>query len=188
MFPMHNLYIGVKNTDLMEYIEIGHVIKAHGLKGEMKILTNGVKKDILRNTDVVFISLHGQIEPHFIEYVKGEDPIIIKLEEFDTKESVQAIVKSTLMVHRTKEWLALLDQESNEDDGYDHLIGYHIMDLNSGQKHEIVSVEAFPQQTMAFVRISEDLEVPIPLNDTFIEIVDHDHKVIQMDLPDGLLQ
>ena len=52
----------------MEYIEIGHVIKSHGLKGEMKILVKGVRKQIVGQTEAVFISKSGQMEPYFIEY------------------------------------------------------------------------------------------------------------------------
>ena len=170
----------------MKHIEIGHVIKAHGLKGEMKVLVKGIRKKILNQSEAVFLGKSGQLEPYFVEYLKGNEPLILKLEEIDSKEAVHSFIKSSIFVQQKEEWLSWLDAEKHED-GYNHLIGYAIQDDQIEKPLEIVAIEAFPQQTMAFVLFG-DKEIPIPLNETYILEIDHDSQCIRTDLPIGMIE
>ena len=171
----------------MEYIEIGHVIKSHGLKGEMKILVRGVRKIILEKVDAVFIAHSGLMEPYFIEYTKGDDPLILKLEGIDKKEAINSLIKATIHVRKEMDWMQWLDKETNEQEGYRHLTGYSMQVHQLERIGKIVAVEQFPQQVMAFV-IFDKVEYPIPLNDHFILEIDHEKKKLLVDLPEGLIE
>ena len=79
------------------------------------------------------------MEPYFIEYTKGDDPLILKLEGIDQKEAVNAMIKSAIYVRKEMRWMHLLDTERDEENGYNHLVGYQIENQQNGRVCKIVA-------------------------------------------------
>jgi 16S rRNA processing protein RimM len=69
---------------------------------------------------------------------------------------------------------------------YQYLKGYKMMDDLLGELGDIQSVEAYPQQEIAIVNY-QNKEVLIPLNEFVISDIDNDNQIVNVSLPEGLL-
>ena len=82
-------------------------------------------------------------------------------------------------VEVTQEYMA-------QSQNWDNMIGYKISDITTNTIHVILELREFPQQIMAVIN-TDKKELLVPLNDEFIDDIDHDKRIIQMSLPEGLL-
>lgn len=174
----------------MEYIEIGKIHKAHGLKGELKIRVDDVFIEGLLRLDVLFVGkAKGEKIPYFVESIRGKQDLILKLEEIDQREDANLLMHKFIFVRRSD--IELSDEEIEDglsDLEYGYLLAYSMEDAVLGKIGEIVGVEEFPQQEMAIVQLQDkDQEVFIPLTEQWIKEVDRKNKKIMMELPEGLL-
>jgi 16S rRNA processing protein RimM len=65
-------------------------------------------------------------------------------------------------------------------------VGYTI--VNAGVEIGVISeIEEYPQQEMATINYNKK-DILIPLNEQFIIKLDNKKKVIEMELPEGLLE
>jgi len=51
----------------------------------------------------------------------------------------------------------------------------------------IISIEEYPQQMMAFIRLAEGEEIMVPLSPAFIVDIDVEQRIVDMNLPDGMV-
>ena len=70
---------------------------------------------------------------------------------------------------------------------YKKYVNFEIHDKILGKIGIIEEIIEYPQQEMAAIKFQEK-EVLIPLNEQLILTIDAENKVIEMDLPDGLLE
>ena len=72
-----------------DYINIGKIVTAHGLTGEVLLKHALGKKTIFKENDTVFIEqVKGSYLPHFVQSskIKAEDETIIKFDDVDSRE------------------------------------------------------------------------------------------------------
>lgn len=169
----------------MDFVEIGKLKKPHGLQGELKGTVDERFWDDIANASAVFVDQRGDKAPYFIEYARGGVPLILKLEEVDTKEDAALLTNKLLYLRRED---VQLDDEAIESGGleYGYLKGYQVQVEELGVVGPIIRVDEYPQQEMAIVAYQER-EVLIPLREAWITQLDKTNKVVQMDLPEGLL-
>jgi 16S rRNA processing protein RimM len=162
----------------MELIKIGKVLKTHGYKGHLKIFIDDFYMDDFEEISAVFIN---QL-PYFIisKDINSEKQAIILLEDIENKEKAHPL--------QGKDIYAKDDDltEILEDEPYHDLAGFTISDKNMGKIGEITKVLELPHQFLAQV-FKDEKEILIPLNDDFILNIDEKKKLIEMQLPDGLL-
>ncbi|MCH2043632.1 MAG: ribosome maturation factor RimM [Saprospiraceae bacterium] len=174
----------------MEYIEIGKIHKAHGLKGELKIRVDDVFIEELGNLEVLFLGkTKGEKIPYFVESIRGSQDLILKLEEIDQREDATLLMHQLIFARRTD--IQLSDEAIEEglsDLVYGYLVAYCMEDLTLGKIGEIVGIEEFPQQEMAVIKLyDQEQEVFIPLTEQWIKEIDKLNKKVVMELPEGLL-
>ncbi|MEZ4981135.1 MAG: 16S rRNA processing protein RimM [Saprospiraceae bacterium] len=125
--------------------------------------------------------------PYFIEEIRGEQFLIVKLEDVNNREQALEIGGKEMALRQED----ILDDEERtlEPEGlqYAHLKGYEIHDEEIGPVGFIEEVIEMPQQEMAMI-IYKSREVLIPLNDSLIMKIKEKEKVVQMSLPEGLLE
>lgn len=168
----------------MNYISIGKIGKAHGLKGAVKCLAEDAYLPDLANASAVFIEENGQKLPYFLEEVQIGNAIILTLEEVKTKEAANRLRGAEVFLRESD----LLPIENREFNNllYEKYEGYQLEDKELGMIGVIEEVLEMPQQEMAVVTY-KDNEVMIPLNEDFILEVLEQKKVLKVELPEGLL-
>ena len=169
---------------MLKYIAIGRILKPYRNDGTLIALTDpGLRKD-MENARAIFIRLRGQAVPYFIESLDfDKDLAYIKFEEFNGPEDVKPYNGSELMMMESD----IKNYTKKQDIGftYSDLVGFSLLDNNSGLNAKIISVEQFPQQLMAIAEYNDN-NIYIPLVDVFIKSVDPVKKEIIMELPDGI--
>jgi 16S rRNA processing protein RimM len=170
----------------MDYVQIGFLGKVHGLKGELKLTVEEQFADDFNMVDVVFLKVKGHFMPFFIDSIRGENTPIIKFEETNNKEAAAAIQHQPLFMKASDLTIIEVDETEMELQ-YQQYKAFMIVDETLGKLGEIESIEEFPQQEMAVITYQGN-EILIPLNESMIVKIDEVNKVIQVDLPEGLLE
>ena len=166
-----------------EYIKIGRTGKAFGAEGALKLKVDEQFLDDFFDAPVVFIELLGKPVPFFLDHIHKESPLIIKLEEVDSRETALELAGKGLFLRREDIAEESLEQPLN----LSALEGFRIFDQALGEVGQIEEVIELPQQLMAVLQY-EGREVLIPLSSQLILEVDAEGQRIEMDLPEGLLE
>lgn len=168
---------------MKEYIHIGKLVAAFGLKGELILKHALGKKTALKDIEAVFVEEHkGSYLPYFVESSKAKDTeeTYLKLESIDTRESAARLSTKNL-------WL--LEEDFRKLAGKTapiSLLGFTVItdeDENLGPVEEVIE-----QPHQVLLRISLDgKEALIPLHAESLDKIDHQKKEVHVILPDGLL-
>ncbi len=167
---------------MAEYFNIGKMVAAHGLKGELILQHDLGKKTSLKGLTTVFIEdKKNSFLPWFIvsALIKSEKEIYIKLEGLESRESAMKLVpkKVWLTEAEHKKYAAKTSPAS--------ILGYMIID-EGVELGKILEVIEQPQQLLCRLEIKER-EVLIPLHEESLEKIDHRKKQVLVNLPEGLL-
>lgn len=166
-------------------ISIGFTKKPHGLKGEIKLHVEERYLEDLLNADIILLDIKGKQTPFFVEDIRVGNNIIAKFEDVDTPEGAMAIASKEIFLRESD--LIPDDEREIEVDipPFEHCVGYMIK--NEGVEVGIINeIQEFPQQEMAIVTYNKR-DIMIPLNQHFVKKLDDTNKVIEMELPEGLL-
>lgn len=166
-----------------DYLKIGKTGKAFGTEGMLKFNVEERFLDDLFEATAIFIEQMGKPVPFFIDEVHNEAPLILKLEEVDSREIALELAGKDIFLRREDIAEASLEQPFD----LSALEGFQVVDRTAGAIGPIEEVVELPQQLMAIVQY-EGREVLIPLSDQLILSVDADNQRIEMDLPEGLLE
>ncbi len=167
---------------MIEYISIGQIIGAFGIKGEVKVypLTDNIYRyDTL---EYIYIENNKQLLKYnvlAIKYVKNL--VILKIEGIDDVESVMKFQNKYIKVHR-KNAVKLADDSYFVCDMIGSTV-HTIEDIYLGKVKDIIQTAS----NDVFIVKNEDNEILIPgLKSIFKEINIYKGKII-VDLPEGLI-
>lgn len=162
--------------------KLGHIVKKHGLKGELSILLDVDYPEDYTELESVFVEVNKQLVPFFIERLQlNGDRGIVKFEDVDDLPTAERLFKSDLYLP-----VANLPELEEGQFYYHEVIGYMVTDKSLGEIGKIAEVYEFPNQDLLGV-IHQEKEVLIPINDDIILKIDHQLKEMKVDLPQGLL-
>lgn len=163
-----------------ELTEIGTIKRAHGLKGELKIVIDSFYTESIEQLDAVFLKKGDDYLPFFIESLTlNSNPAILKLESINTKEDATELNGSAIYVANQnlpeiKEDLMSLLQDMQLYDQNDELIG------------AILEVTELPHQLLLKVDYNDN-EVILPFHDDLLIELNEEENKIQINIPEGLL-
>lgn len=170
---------------MFEFISIGQILKPYRHTGE---LLADINPDVYRDLEkckALFIQIDGIEIPFFIEALDlSPDVCHIKLEEFHAPEDIKPFNGSKLYLRLSD--LSNPDVLQPKDDPFEKLKGFQLKNNATGQIYTILSTEEYPQQWMAIVK-ADKKEVLVPLAEDWIVSIDFENKIVEMDLPDGLI-
>jgi len=165
------------------YRNIGKIVSAFGLKGEMIVLHHLGKKITVSKIKVIFLEQKkDELLPYFVENIrkKADDELQLKLEGIDSKEAATKFI-------RREVWLKEEEIQSHTDKNNPiGWIGYKILDQEK-ELGAILEVIEQPHQILCRIEIDQK-EVLIPINEQTLNKVDHKNKTVLLTLPDGLLE
>lgn len=171
---------------MSNFVQIGYIQKTHGVEGELRVFIEEEFTEDFLHCSALFIETAGQKLPFFIEYIRGANDDILKLEDVATREDAQKFSASPVFLRESD----LIPPEDRENKPYtpqyEFLEGFSASDKEKGPIGPVIRVDEYPHQEMAVVQY-QNREVLIPLHPQFISHIDQANKSITFELPDGLL-
>lgn len=164
-------------------MEIGRLLKPHGVKGEIGAELFG---DLdLKELRCVIVNEEGIYVPFFIESYrpKSKDTYLIKFDHLDSDLDVAVL--------SLKEMYALKDDVQEEDENEEgfyvgDLIGYTAVNSDGSVIGSIDDINEDTENTLFIITDPSNRSLLVPAVAEFISGVDIDKKIVELDLPEGL--
>lgn len=157
-------------------IEIGRIARAHGIRGEVVVVTHDDDSTLLDRITTVWI---GGTERVIVEARGTHRGWLVLIEGIATRNEAELLRGQAVEVER--------DQLELEDDDVllDDLVGCKVQRVDGTPWGEIFAVDTGPMQDMLVIHDGE-LERLLPLVDEFVRNIDLAAGVVTVDPPDGL--
>ena len=173
-----------------QLIEVGHFNKAHGVNGEVNAAML-IDTELMPRLSCLVCDMDGIYVPFFVTNIrpKGATTLLLTIDGFSSDQEVAALVgKEIYALKRDYDVLAQAVEADDEDEELplDYFIGFTMTDRGTSVG-EIVDVDDSTDNVLFVVRGDNDMTVTIPAVDDLIASMDLEAKIIDMDLPDGLL-
>lgn len=166
-----------------EVYKIGLFNKPHGIHGELSFTFTD---DIFDRVDCDYLVclLDGIFVPFFIEEYRfrSDSTALVKLEGVDSSERAR-------MFTNIEVYFPVKFAENVTTPGeltWDFFQGFTMCDVHAGELGEIIDVDQTTVNILFVVKYGKE-ELLVPAQEEFIVEIDQMHKVITMNLPEGLL-
>lgn len=171
-------------------IEVGKVLKTHGVNGEMSTLftVDGFGEFVKPGTCLLF-DMEGIIVPFFVASCRrrGNESLLITLDGEDTQEQASAFVGKSVSM-RIDDVPEIEDDADGEGVYANDLIGFRAIDADGAEIGGITGVDDNTDNVLFVVSRGEDQrDALIPAVAEMIEDIDYDNHIVIFNLPDGLL-
>lgn len=165
-----------------EVYKIGMFNKPHGIHGELSFTFSD---DIFDRVEAEYLIclMDGILVPFFLEEYRfrSDTTALVKLEGVDTAERAR-------MFTNVEVYFPVSAAGEQPSDGltWNYFVGFRVEEVHHGHLGEVTDVDDSTINTL-FVVDFQGKELLIPAQEEFIVGMDAKHRVITMDLPDGLL-
>lgn len=161
--------------------QIGHVIKTHGLKGEVQLFLDVDNPLEYQELESMLVYQNNTLVPFFVEYIQiNGSKAIAKFEEVDNVDEARNLVATQL-------YLPLDNLPKLEEGAYylHQLVGMNVFDKGNliGKVKELFEIG--PQELISLIH--QGKEILVPLKDEIIQKVDIKNNRIDADIPEGLI-
>jgi len=166
-----------------EIFAIGKIIKALRVGGELlfdcpcEIFDNEYFKYFILDIDGIFV-------PFFIDEYKiiSEKSVIVKIDGIYNQNEAKFLAGKTVFAP-----IKFLNKVKAEESGIEYFINFQIFDKNYGFLGKIADIDQTTANILMVVQ-SENREILIPFVESYIIDIDHDTKIINVNLPQGLIE
>ncbi|WP_437920694.1 ribosome maturation factor RimM [Sphingobacterium sp. LRF_L2] len=168
--------------NLSDTFYIGYVTKTRGLKGELQLFFE-FEDYMDLDFDVLFLEVNKKLVPYFVDSIKLQknSTAYLNLEDVDHIDKAQPLVKRKVYLPNDK-----MPERDPDDFRYTDLVGFLVIDEHEGELGEITNVQELPQQFIATVDF-QGKELLFPLNEELILDIDMEEEIIEVELPEGLV-
>lgn len=157
--------------------------KPHGIHGELQFTFND---DIFDRVEAEYLVclLDGIFVPFFIDdyRFRSDSTALVKLEGVDTAE--RARMFTNVEVYFPTKYVE--EEAKPEELTWDFFVGFRVEEVHHGYLGEIIEVDNTTINTLFIVNYGDE-ELLIPAQEDFIVSMDQKHKVIILELPEGLI-
>lgn len=165
-----------------EVYKIGIFNKPHGIHGELQFTFTD---DIFDRVEAEYIIclLDGIFVPFFIEEYRfrSDTTALMKLEGVDTAERARMFTNVGVYFP-----VKHADEAAPDELTWNYFVGFRMEEIHHGHLGEVTDVDDSTLNTL-FIVDRQGEELLIPAQEDFIVDIDQKHKVITVDLPQGLL-
>lgn len=164
--------------------ELGFIQKNHGFKGAFWIHLDVDFPEDYTKLESVFVEVNHNLVPFFFEKYQftSDGRVLAKFEEIDSEEALQSLKGARLFLP-----LDVLPKLQKDQFYYHEVKGYQVIDVQKGEIGMVTDFyEAGPQVLMAVDH--QGVEVLVPVNDFLIKKINKPQQVLEVELPDGLLE
>ena len=163
-----------------EVYRIGKLSKPHGIKGEISLM---FQDDVFDRVEAEYLVLgiDGILVPFFMEEYRfrSDELALVKFEDIDSQERAAELTGCEVFFPR-----ALAEIDDNEELSYAQIVGFEIVDDNSGKSVGVIASVDNSTDNVLFELENGGL---IPVADDWIKNIDGNKRQIVMTLPEGLL-
>lgn len=156
----------------MEYINVGKYVNTHGIKGEIRILSNFRHKDLVFKKDNILYIGPKKTGFTINTYRKHKDYEMVTFNGINNINEIEGLKGS--LVYIDKESLDLSNRLPITAD----LVGYNVS-LNNDSIGQIVEVMEYPANDVLVV---SNKRILIPYVKDFINKIDHDKKEVNIEM------
>jgi len=164
-------------------ILLGRITKISGYEGAVAIRLEKSFTENIPPLESVFLEIDGRPVPFFISAYDYSGADILKL-SFKGYESVEKISEFT----GCRVFLTSVNAGEPDNDDINNLIGYTVLNTDNFIIGKISEIIQNPGQWLLSVNSPEDKEILIPFHEDFVVRIDDDKKIMEMDIPDGLIE
>ena len=167
---------------------IGKFQKTHALKGELNAILD-IDSIFLEEGNAAIVEIDGILVPFYTASVrpKGSTSFLIRLDGIDTEGEAKNFVNKIIYALKS-ELASFLDVDESEITDDEDLIGYQIFDIESNEPiGRITGIDSSTSNLLFIVESADGEEIFVPAADEFIISIDDDKKLIEMNLPSGLI-
>lgn len=164
-----------------ECVKIGYISKTHGVKGEVSFtLHEGFFADNVE-AEFLLLDIDNGLVPFVIESMreKGNKTLLVKLGDIETEVKARDLVGTEVYLEST-------DIQEDESVLVGAFVGFKVHDKGKGDIGTIVAVNEISNNPL-FVLDFEGNEILFPINPDFIINVDEEKRLMDVDLPEGLI-
>ena len=169
--------------DYNDFYKIGKIGKPHGVKGEVSFMFDD---DVFDRTDAdwLMLSVDGILVPFFLEEYrfKSNETALVKFCDVDTQDEARELTGCDVFFPR---------HLADEDEGHlswAQIVGFSVRDAETGKVvGEIHSVDDSTINTLFELVTPEGDDLLIPATDELISDINTEERIIEMNLPEGLL-
>ncbi|HOV70833.1 MAG TPA: ribosome maturation factor RimM [Dysgonamonadaceae bacterium] len=165
-------------------VQIGQLLKPHGVKGEMTLLFNRLSHSDI-DTPYYFLEIDGIFVPFFVEEIRFTNDTTARVKFEGVDDVATASRYADLRVYLPKESLTITEEETKTE--WDFFVGYTVIDQTLGNLGVIDAVDDSTMNVL-FVVKKNNAEYLIPAAEDFILEMDEQEKILHVDLPQGLIE
>jgi 16S rRNA processing protein RimM len=169
--------------DLKDYYLLGYVAKTVGIDNRLMIQADTDSIQRYKNLESFFVELNGTLTPFFALSTRVQPPntLVVQVEDLDEGTS------ELLIGHEVFLPLSSLPALKGKKFYFHEVIGFDVHDKTAGHIGKITSIFDRSTQPVFQVMTEDKKEILIPITEHFIVGVKRDEKIMEMDLPEGLL-
>lgn len=170
--------------------EIGVFNKPHGISGEINVT---IYRDIdIASLRCIVIDMDGIYVPFFVNSIRprGAETVLLTIEGVATETQAATFTGKSVYVLDSDCGELGVHEDNAEDDGMyaEDFIGYSIIDTDSGFSGKIVDVDDSTDNVLFIVESDNSRRVFIPVAEEFIQDIDTETRIVEVNLPEGLLE
>ncbi len=161
---------------------LGRITKISGYEGAVAVKLEKTFTENIPRLESVFLEIDGKPVPFFIsEYeYSGADILKLRFEDYETIEKVEEFVNCNVFLTSSPSGNSIADNPND-------LTGYKVLSVDDTLIGVVSELIRNPSQWLMAIESETKKEILIPLHEDFIVSIDHNEKILVMDIPEGLL-
>ncbi len=162
---------------------IGVLAKPHGVKGEISFHFTDDIFDRTDECDYLFLMMDGILVPFFWEEYrfKSDTVALVKFEGIDSVEQVRRFVGVEV-------YFPTRYAEESDELSWSYFVGFKVVDKSCGELGTVEMVDESTINTLFVIRRPNGEELLVPAQEAFIADMDHQKRIISLDLPEGMVE
>ena len=165
------------------YYYLGKVTRKFSFKGELIVFLDTDTPSHYYGLKKIFLKVDNSYIPYFISKISKYKNNSVRVKFEDVKNESEAMELINYEIFLPMEELPKLEGKKFY---YHEVIGFKVIDINHGEIGEITHINDQTPQHL-FVVKSSGKEILIPINDDFILDLDRINKIVNLKIPEGLL-
>lgn len=168
--------------------EVGKIQRTHALKGELNLILDIDPDFFEEGRNSMIIEMDGCPVPFYAESIrtKGQTSYLVKFERIDSEEQARQFVNKTVFALKSelKEYMAESGEDLIDSDDWS---GFEVHDSELGTLGTLERIDDSTANILMMVETPDGEELYIPLAEEFLTGIDPDKRIINVNLPEGLI-
>ncbi|MDR2126751.1 MAG: hypothetical protein LBP63_07970 [Prevotellaceae bacterium] len=164
-----------------KYLLFGNIINTFGSNGELIVKLGNQSFSEFNLNEPVFIIIDGLPVPFYLKFFdeRSSSRAVVILENIETEKLAKLFIGMQILLPYKK-------QTADTDFNLNLLAGFDAADIHLGKIGTIMAFIDFPNNP-CFQIIHNGKEIIVPVHNDFIEYIDTKLKIVNFNLPAGLI-